>query len=138
MDNSESLSRRVRKFFGALDALDADAVAAFFAPAAVVRVAGAAPIAGRTAIRKALVEFMLEVEDLRHEPVQVWTSGDLSVFEADMTLTLSGRTPLTFPITHIIRWAGGFIEHVRVSVYLESRLALAMSNFDRTRALVLD
>lgn len=125
---------RVKRYFGALDTLDADVVASFFAPGAMVRLPGSVtPILGREAIRKALVQFSVAVDDLRHETVQLWTAGDLSVFEADMTMTFADRTALCFPVTHITRWAAGMIEDARVNIYLESRLALAMSAFDRVR-----
>jgi hypothetical protein len=123
----------VKRYFGALDALDADAVASFFAAGATVSLPGLAPISGRAAIRRLLVQFSLDVDDLRHAPVQLWTAGNLSVFEADMTLTLAGGAALTFPVTYIIRWVDGLIDEARVNVYLESRMAVAMSAFDRLR-----
>jgi hypothetical protein len=129
----ESLQARVNKYFGALDSLDADAVALYFANGATVRLPGLGPIVGRAAIRRALVQFSLDVDDLRHAPVQLWTGRNLSVFEADMTLTPAGRTPLVFPVTHIIRWVDGLIHDARVDVYLESRMAVAMSAFARLR-----
>jgi hypothetical protein len=129
----ESLPARVRTYFNALDSLDADDVASFFAPEATVYLAGAEPIVGRAAIRKALVQVSLDVDDLHHESVQLWSAGNLSVFEADMTVTLADHTVLSIPVTHIIRWINGMIEEARVNVYLESRLALAMSAFDRLR-----
>jgi hypothetical protein len=48
-----------------------------------------------------------------------------------MTLTLADRTTLVFPVTHIIRWVDGLIAEARVNVYLESRMAVAISAFDR-------
>lgn len=123
----------MRSFFAALDTLDADSVAAFFAPDALVRLPGSAPISGRLAIRKALVWLSLAVDELRHQPVKLWTSGRLSVFDADVTLALADHTALAFPVTHVIRWTGDLIEEARVDVYLESRLALALSAFDRLR-----
>jgi hypothetical protein len=126
----------VKRYFGALDTLDADAAAAFFTPGATVRLPGLAPILGRAAIRRVLVQFLLDVDDLRHTPVQLWTAGNLSVFEADMTLTLAGPTTLAFPVTHIIRWVDGLIDEARIDVYLESRMAVAMSAFDRARRAV--
>jgi hypothetical protein len=131
--DAESLPARVKRYFGALDTLDADAVASFFAVGATVRLPGLAPILGRAAIRRALVQFSLDVDDLCHAPVQLWTAGNLSVFEADMTLTLADRTTLAFPVTHIIRWVDGMIDEARVNIYLESRMAVAMSAFDRMR-----
>ncbi|MGA3039535.1 MAG: nuclear transport factor 2 family protein [Bryobacteraceae bacterium] len=128
----ESLPARVKRYFGALETLDADAVASFFAAGATVRLPGLAPILGRAAIRRALVQFSLDVDDLRHAPVQLWTDGNLSVFEADMTLTLAGHTTLAFPVTHILRWVDGLIDEARVNVYLESRMAVAMSAFEQT------
>lgn len=131
--DAESLPARVKRYFGALDTLDADAVASFFASGATVRLPGMGPILGRAAIRRALVQFSLDVDDLRHSPVQLWTAGNLSVFEADMTLTLADRTTLGFPVTHIVRWVDGMIAEARVDIYLESRMAVAMSAFDRLR-----
>ena len=128
-----SLPARIKKYFGALDTLDADAVASFFAAGATVSLPGMAPISGRAAIRRALVQFSLDVDDLRHAPVQLWTAGNLSVFEADMTLILADRTTLAFPVTHIVRWVDGMIAEARVNIYLEARLAVAMSAFDRLR-----
>ena len=128
---AESLPARVKSCFDALETLDADAVASFFAAGATVSLPGLAPISGRTAIRRALVQFSLDVDDLRHAPVQLWTAGNLSVFEADMTLTLAGRTALTFPVTYTIRWVDGLIDEARVNVYLESRMAVAMAAFNR-------
>jgi hypothetical protein len=73
----------------------------------------------------------LDVDDLRHVPVQLWTAGNLSIFEADMTLKLAVGSTLAFPVTHIIRWVNGLIQEARVNVYLESRMAVALSAFDR-------
>jgi hypothetical protein len=131
--DAESLPARVKRYFGALDTLDADAVASFFAVGATVKLPGLAPILGRAAIRRAMVQFSLDVDDLRHAPVQLWIAGNVSVFEADMTLTLADRTTLAFPVTHIIRWVDGLIDEACVNVYLESRMAVAMSAFDRMR-----
>jgi SnoaL-like domain len=133
---AESLPARVKRYFSALDTLDADAASGFFASGATVRLPGLAPILGRTAIRRALVHFLLDVDDLRHAPVQLWTAGNVSVFEADMTLRLADRTTLAFPVTHIIRWVDGLIGEARVHVYLESRMAVAMSAFDRAREAI--
>lgn len=130
-NESESLPARVKRCFGALDGLDADAVASFFGVAATVRLPGLPPISGRAAIRRVLVQFSLDVDDLRHAPVQLWTAGDLSVFEADITLTLAHGAVLTFPVTYTIRWVHGLIEDARVNVYLESRMAVAISAFNR-------
>lgn len=130
---TESLPARVKRYFSALDHLDADMAASFFAAGATLRLPGLAPIVGRPAIRRALVEFSLDVDELRHAPVQLWTARNLAVFEADMTLTFVGRTSLAFPVTHIIRWVDGFIDDVRVNVYLESRMAVALSAFERLR-----
>ena len=131
LTDTNALPARVKRYFGALDTLDADAAASFFASSATVRLPGLPPILGRTAIRRALVQFLLTVDDLRHAPVQLWTGVGLSVFEADMTLTLADRTTLVFPVTHIIRWVDGLIAEARVNVYLESRMAVAISAFDR-------
>lgn len=127
----DSLPVRVGSYFKALEALDADAASAFFAPDAEVRLPGLAPIAGRAAIRRALVQLSLDVDGLGHAPVQLWSAGNLSVFEADMTLTLPGGATLQFPVTHVLRWGHGFIEDAQVDVYLESRMAVALSAFDR-------
>ena len=128
------LRQRVYQYFGALDSLDADEVASFFLPEAAMQLPGVAPILGRAAIRKALIQFSLQVDELHHQPVQIFAAGNLSVFEADMTLTLADLTTLTFPVTHILRWVDGFVEQASVSIYLESRLAVALSAFDRMRA----
>ena len=122
---------RLKKYFAALDSLDADAVASFYAFGAVARLPRVAPIVGREAIRKALVRLSLAVDELHHEPVLLWITGGLSVFEADVALTLADGSALTFPVTHVIRWKEGLIQEVTVNVYLESRLELAMSAFDR-------
>jgi hypothetical protein len=127
----EFLQKRVRKCFGVLDTLDADAVAVFFAAGATVRLAGASPISGRAAIRKALVQLSLDAEELHHHQVTLWTAGNLSVLEADVTVTLADRTTIAFPATYSIRWAEGLIEEASVNLYLESRMAVAMSMFDR-------
>jgi len=134
----ESLQMRVKKYFRVLDTLDADAAASFFSAGAAVRLAGALPISGRAAIRKAFVQLSLDVDELHHHPVTVWTAGSLSVLEADVTVTLGDRTTITFPATYSIRWAEGLIEEASVNLYLESRLAVAMSAFDRVRRVGCD
>jgi hypothetical protein len=128
---SESLLARVKKCFGALENLDADAVANSFAMGATLVLPGLAPISGRSAIRRTLIQFLLHADDLRHSPVQLWTAGNVSVFEADVTLKLADHTDLAFPVTYILRWADGMIQEARVCVYLESRMAVAISAFDR-------
>jgi ketosteroid isomerase-like protein len=121
----------VKRFFQALDALDADAVAAFFTDHAIVRLPGAAPVEGRSAIRKTIIQLSLALDEIHHDTVSLWVSGDLSVYEADVKLNPAGRSLIAFPATYIIRWRKSLIEQVRVSIYLESRLSLAISSFDR-------
>jgi len=133
-DEAEPLPQRVKSFFGALDSLDADATAAFFAPGATVRLQGIEPLVGQSAIRRGLVEFSLGVDELSHESVQLWVAGSLSVFEADVTLKTAERPALTFPVTHIVRWRGGLIQEATVEIYMEARLAVAMAAFNRLRA----
>ena len=89
---------------------------------------------GATAIRKAFVQFCLEVEELRHDPVLLWIAGDLSVFEADVKLTLTDHTTIVFPATYTIRWSGSLIQEAGLDIYPESRLARAMSAFDRLQS----
>jgi len=131
--DADSARARAATYFRALDSLDADEVASFFAPGATVTLPRTPPILGRAAIRKALVQLSLAVDELRHQPIQLWNSGSLSVYEADLTLMLPNRTQLSFPVTHIVRWVEGMIQEARVDVYLESRVALAISAFDRLR-----
>ena len=133
----EFFQTRVKKYFRLLDTLDADAVASFFATGATVRLAGASPISGRAAIRKALVQLSLDVDELHHDPVSLWTAGRLSVLEADVTVTLGDRTIVAFPATYSIWWTEGLIEEASVNLYLESRMAVAMSAFDRVRRVGL-
>ena len=134
----EFFQTRVKKYFRLLDTLDADAVASFFATGATVRLAGASPISGRAAIRKALVQLSLDVDEIHHDPVMLWTAGSLSVLEADVTLTLGDRTTIAFPATYSLRWTEGLIEEASVNLYLESRMAVAMSAFDRDRHVGYD
>ena len=129
----EPLQARVRRYFRALDTLDADAVSSFFAVDATVRIMGVSPITGRAAIRKALVRFSLEADELRHDAVTLWTAGSLSVFDADVTLAVAAGTRLVFPATYSMRWADGMIQEACLNLYLESRMAVALSAFDRVR-----
>ncbi len=122
------------QFFATLDTLDVDAIAAFYAPHAAVQLPGGPVITARAAIRQALLRFSLAVDDLRHECIQLWSGGELTIFEADLTVTPAGRAALTFPVTHVLRWAAGRIVEQRVSLYLESRLALALASFERIEA----
>jgi len=121
---AEPPRQRMQKFFGALDSLDADAAAGFFAPGATVRLPGTEPLVGQSVIRRALLEFSLGVDDLSHALVQLWVAGNLSVFEADVTLKLADLPALTFPVTHIVRWRAGLIQEASVQIYLEARLGL--------------
>jgi ketosteroid isomerase-like protein len=124
---------RVTRCFRAVDTMDADALAEHFASEATLRLPGTSRIAGRAAIRTAFVQFSLEVEELRHEPVTLWTAGNLSVLDADVTFTLADQTVTTFPVTYSIRWAGDLIEEASVSIYLEARTAVALSVFQRAQ-----
>jgi hypothetical protein len=130
---SETVSIRVKKCFSAAESLDADATASFFAVGATLMLPGLAPITGRSAIRSVLIQLSLDADELRHALVQLWTAGSVCIYEADATLTLSDGTVIAFPVTYIIRWANGLIQEARVNVYLESRMAVAMSAFDRLR-----
>ncbi len=124
---------RVGRYFRVLDSLDADAVAALFTNAGVIRLPGAGPLTGRAAIRKAMVKLSLSVEELHHELVSLWSAGNLAVLEADVSLTLTDGTTIAFPATYSVRCVDGLIAEASASVYLESRLAVAMSWFDRAR-----
>ena len=131
---SESLPPRVARCFRAIDSMDADAMASFFAAGAAVRLPGVSPIIGATAISKAFVQFCLEVDELHHDPVLLWIAGDLSVLEADVKVTLTDHTMIAFPATYTIRWAGSLIQEAGLDIYMESRVAVAMSAFDRLRS----
>ena len=92
-------------------------------------------MAGRTAIRKALVQFLLGVDVILQEEVAFWSSADFCVVDADVRLTLAGGTTLAFPLTCTMRSRQGLIEEAVVHLYLESRLALAVARFDRVRGV---
>jgi hypothetical protein len=119
---------RVEQCFAAIDCLDADAVASFFANNAVVRLPGLPPLTGKSAIRRAFVQFSLAVEEMRHQVVLSWTRPRVTVFEADLTVTLVGGAAIALPVTYVLRWVDGVIEDARLDIYLESRLALAISS----------
>jgi hypothetical protein len=78
------------------------------------------------------------VDELHHDPVMLWVAGSLSVLEADVTVTLTDRSTVAFPATYSIRWTEGLIEEASVNLYLESRMAVAMSAFDRVRRVGCD
>ena len=122
---------RATEYARALDSFDAAGIASYYAKDAVARVAGASPIRGRDAIRQSLARFLGTVESTRHTHVMLWIGDDVSVLEADVTLTLTDRSVVTLPVTYVHHWRDEMIEAAEVRFYLEARLAGAISTFER-------
>ena len=131
-EREDVLQQRILRFFSAVDTLDADSAASFFARDARWSMDGTCAIAGRVLIRRALVKCFTHVHGLRHQPVMLWVRNAVSVLEADLTILLEERTTLTIPVTHVVRWRNDLIEESHTHFYPEAQFLSAV------RALTLD
>jgi hypothetical protein len=117
---------RILHFFSAVDTLDADAAASFFAPKATWSMDGTCAISGRILIRRALVKCFTHVHGLRHQPVMLWVRNAVSIFEADLTILREEQTALTIPVTHVLRWRNDLIEDSHTHFYCEAQFLSAL------------
>ncbi len=117
---------RILRFFSAVDTLDADAAASFFAHDARWSMDGTRAISGRVLIRRALIKCFTHVHRLRHQPVMLWVRNAVSVFEADLTILREEEAELTIPVTHVLRWRNDLIEVSHTHFYCEAQFLSAL------------
>jgi ketosteroid isomerase-like protein len=109
----------VAQLFGAVDAMQPEAVAAYFTDDAVFRFGNAPPSHGRRAIQQALAGFFGTIGGLRHQVTGVWRGqwegGPVLAVEAEVTYTRAdgSQTP-PLPVTSTMRFAGDRIRDYRI------------------------
>lgn len=109
----------VAQFFATIDAMQPEALAAYFANDAVFRFGNAPPTQGRAAIREALTGFFGGLGGLRHRVTGVWRGqwerGPVLAVEAEVTYTRpdGSQTP-ALPATSTLRLTGERIQDYRI------------------------
>ena len=87
----------VRAIFGAFDAKDVSALAAFMTDDVRLRLGNADPVQGRPAFVEAVSAFLASVAGFRHEVLNVWRDGDALIAEFDVHYTRLDGGEVTLP-----------------------------------------
>ena len=72
---------------------------------------------GRMEIRRFLVRGFSLLHSLHCAPAVIWSKGDLSVIEADMSCERLDGAGLSFPLTIVLRFSGPVISGIRIFTY---------------------
>jgi hypothetical protein len=115
---SDSVSEWVTATYGALDGRDVDGFVTRLTPGATIRVGNGAPVAGRIAIREALLEFLDAVAGVSHGVVNEWRDGETLIIESEMTVTRADETTIVLPSATVFRMSGELAEQVQIYVDL--------------------
>jgi ketosteroid isomerase-like protein len=99
-----------------VDALDVEKVAAWFTDDGTVMFANHPPAVGRSAITAALGEFMSSIRGMKHEFLNVWNVGAITVFEARVTYTCKDGTAVVIPAATFLERSGDKIRSCRIYV----------------------
>lgn len=91
------------RVFGAVDALDADALGALLAEDARMVFGNGEPLLGRAAILAGCEEFASSIRGLRHRVVRDWVSGRDTIVEAEATYSRLDGKEVTVPVVSIWR-----------------------------------
>ena len=109
----------VAQLFAAVDAMQPEALAAYFTDDAVFRFGNAPPSHGREEIQQALAGFFGAIGGLRHEVMGLWhgqwEGGPVLAVEAEVTYTRAdGSQTQPLPVTSTMRLAGDRIQDYRI------------------------
>jgi ketosteroid isomerase-like protein len=96
------MNSRVNMFTD-IDRMDAAAWASYLAPDAVMRFGNADPLYGREACRDGLAAFYGTISGLRHELVEQWEDGSVTIVEAVVTYTRTDDREVEVPVVTIYR-----------------------------------
>lgn len=98
-----------------LESLDADCVARNFSPQAQLRVDGAPPVTGKSAVRRVFVHLFSKISALSFHLVSCWFGAGVAVLETDLTIVRDDDTVFAVPATLVLWMRGGTIERCRIS-----------------------
>jgi ketosteroid isomerase-like protein len=119
----------VLDLFGAIDSMDAPAVARAFAPDGSFRFGNTEPVVGREHVERSMSGFFSMIAGLRHEVTGVWSGrseGDeVTSVEAEVTYTRKDGTHTeALPVTSTIRMDGDRIRDYRIFMDISPLFAL--------------
>lgn len=100
--------------FKTVDAMDADAFAAFLAEDGVFVYANAEPVRGRMAVREAVAQFFTSIKSLRHAVEAVWTVDDTVIAKLDVTYHRHDGGSVTIPAMTLWRLRDGLIADYQI------------------------
>ncbi|MGA8334657.1 MAG: nuclear transport factor 2 family protein [Solirubrobacteraceae bacterium] len=104
---------RVRAIFGAFDAKDVSAFAAFMTDDVRLRLGNGEPVQGKPAFVEAVTAFLASVAGFRHEVLNVWSDGDALVAEFDVDYTRLDGGEVTLPCCNVFRLRDGLVAEYR-------------------------
>jgi ketosteroid isomerase-like protein len=109
----------VLDLFGAIDAMDAPAVAKAFAPDGRFRFGNTEPVVGRDHVEQSMSGFFSMIAGLTHEVTGVWSGrsegGEVTSVEAEVTYRRKDGTHTeALPVTSTIRMEGDQIKDYRI------------------------
>ena len=104
---------RVRAIFGAFDAKDVSALAAFMSDDVRLRLGNAEPVQGKPSFVEAVSAFLASVAGFRHEVLNVWSDGDALVAEFDVHYTRLDGGEVTLPCCNVFRLRDGLVAEYR-------------------------
>jgi uncharacterized protein (TIGR02246 family) len=103
----------LKDLFAAIDSMDAEAFAAFFADDGVFRYGSQPLIQGRDAVRDYVAGFFSTIAGLSHRVDDTWERDDTVVMRGDVTYTRLDRKQVELPFTTVF-----YLEGDRIKQYL--------------------
>ncbi len=104
------------ELFGAVDARDAAAFAAFLAADGEFRFGNAPPVVGRDAVRDAVAGFFAAIGGCRHRLLRTWQSEGAVACEGEVTYTRRDGSQLTLPFANVFVLRGNEIASYRIYI----------------------
>jgi hypothetical protein len=102
-----------------VDTLDVDLIASRLTRTARLRFGHALGATGKPAIRQVLVQAANQVDYVRHETIELWSRGNVAVFESDVTVVRFGSGAVRLPVTHVLQKEGHLISDWYMWTYID-------------------
>lgn len=110
----------VKKLFESIDKKDAAGFASFLTEDASFRFGSAQAVSGRANIDKAVTDFFLTMQSLRHNILNVWDEADTLICEGEATYVMPDGRQITLPFVNIFKMKDGLIADYRIYIDTQS------------------
>jgi len=105
-----------KRLFGAIDRMDATALASFLTEDSVFRFGNAEPVRGNNNVREYVAGFFSSIMALKHDVHGIWEKDDVVTVQGEVTYTRKDGRLVTVPFVDLFKMNGVLIHEFLIYI----------------------